>query len=110
MYKGQWANNVIHGQGYFTWPDGRFYKGAYQDDKKHGYGVFKLADGSRYEGQWLNGKQHGKGKFITKDGKLKKGTWENGKFVEWNNTERSSHISEVSNSQASSYRNTAKKK
>lgn len=46
----------MHGQGIFTWADGRMYQGEYYDDKKQGYGVFTWPDGRKYEGQWLNGK------------------------------------------------------
>lgn len=40
MYKGEWKNNKMDGNGEFTWPDGRKYIGSYVEDKKHGYGEF----------------------------------------------------------------------
>jgi hypothetical protein len=30
----------MHGEGIFTWKDGRDYKGGYIADKKEGHGVF----------------------------------------------------------------------
>ena len=45
-----------HGQGTYSWPDGRKYEGAYENDKKHGFGVYTWQDGRKYEGYWLNGK------------------------------------------------------
>jgi hypothetical protein len=44
--------NKMHGQGVFTWADGRKYEGEYIDDKKQGHGVFKWPDGRQYDGQW----------------------------------------------------------
>jgi hypothetical protein len=50
----------MHGQGEYTWPDGKV-----------------------YTGEWRNGKMHGEGKMKVK-GKTVKGTWENGKIVKDN--------------------------
>ena len=55
---------VRHGQGVYTWPDGRKYEGAYENDKKAGFGIYTWADGRKYEGFWAKGKQHGSGQFI----------------------------------------------
>ncbi|MFN9901019.1 MAG: membrane-binding protein, partial [bacterium] len=30
----------MHGQGVFSWPDGRRYEGEYLQDKKHGFGIY----------------------------------------------------------------------
>lgn len=46
----------MHGQGVFTWADGRKYEGDYYDDKKQGRGVFTWPDGRMYNGEWYNGK------------------------------------------------------
>ncbi len=79
----------MHGQGVYTWNDGRKYEGSYHNDKKHGFGVYKWIDGRIYEGMWMDGKQHGKGKYILPDDSFKIGKWDNGKRVEWfeDNTE-----------------------
>ena len=54
----------MHGEGEFTWPDGKKYTGinnnyilgGYSEDKKDGYGVFKWSDGRMYKGSWKDGK------------------------------------------------------
>ena len=46
----------MHGEGTYTWLDGRKYEGHYENDKKNGYGVFTWADGRKYEGNWKDGK------------------------------------------------------
>jgi hypothetical protein len=46
----------MHGEGVYTWSDGRIYEGQYYRDKKHGKGVYKWSDGRCYDGEWKNGK------------------------------------------------------
>jgi len=46
----------MHGQGVYSWADGRKYEGDYKDDKKHGYGIYTYPDGRSYKGAWANGK------------------------------------------------------
>lgn len=73
----------MHGQGVYTWKDGRRYEGEYLDDKKHGFGTYFWADGRKYEGNWAFGKQHGKGRYTVADGSSRVGVWENGKRTQW---------------------------
>ena len=73
----------MHGNGVFTWKDGRRYDGEYREDKKHGYGEFYWPDGRYYKGDWRNGKQHGKGTYITMQGVAKFGEWRDGKRFRW---------------------------
>ncbi len=35
----------MHGQGVFSWPDGRRYEGEYHEDKKHGFGIYSWTNG-----------------------------------------------------------------
>lgn len=42
----------MHGEGEYTWEDGRRFKGNYKNDKKHGYGEYTWADGRVYLGYW----------------------------------------------------------
>lgn len=77
----------MHGEGIYTWADGRRYEGQYEMDKKHGFGVYQWADGRVYEGNWYNGKQHGQGKYVLQDGTMKVGEWVNGKRTHWLNEE-----------------------
>ncbi len=46
----------MHGQGVYTWLDGRNYIGDFVNDKKEGHGIFKWADGRVFNGVWKNGK------------------------------------------------------
>ena len=71
----------MHGEGEFSWDDGRFYKGSYVDDKKEGFEVFTWPDGRKYEGGWKNGLQHGQASYTTSKGETKNGEWRNGKRV-----------------------------
>ena len=38
----------------FLWPNGDMYEGNYKNDLRHGYGVFTNPDGMKYEGMWEN--------------------------------------------------------
>lgn len=64
----------MHGNGKYTWKDGRMYEGEYENDRKHGYGVYTWNDGKQYEGHWKNGKQDGEG-IYRKDGRDRRGFW-----------------------------------
>lgn len=46
----------MHGEGIFTYPDGRSYKGQYKNNFKHGYGVYTWSNGRVYSGNWKDGK------------------------------------------------------
>ena len=70
---------MMHGEGVFSWKDGREYRGNYVRDKKEGYGIFKWSDGRTYEGGWVNGKQHGRATYTNAKGEVKQGTWDQGK-------------------------------
>tara|TARA_B110000305_G_C19040809_1_gene448099 strand:- start:216 stop:365 length:150 start_codon:yes stop_codon:yes gene_type:complete len=49
----------MHGNGMFTWPDGRKYQGQYLNDHKQGQGMFEWPNGRKYEGGWKLGKMDG---------------------------------------------------
>lgn len=40
----------MHGQGIYSWPDGRKYDGEYLDDLKNGFGSYYWPDGRKYTG------------------------------------------------------------
>ena len=73
----------MHGQGKFTWDDGRIYEGEYVDDKKHGHGKFIWPDGKIYDGSWADGRQHGTGFYTSADGRTRQGEWIDGKRIQW---------------------------
>ena len=70
----------MHGEGVFTWQDGRLYKGNYVYDKKEGYGEFYWPNGKVYKGHWRKGKQHGTGKY-GENNFLKESEWKCGKKI-----------------------------
>jgi len=47
----------MHGQGLFTWADGRMYDGDYFDDKQHGEGIYLTSKGEVKRGEWKEGKR-----------------------------------------------------
>lgn len=73
----------MHGQGIFTWPDGRRYEGEYSGDKKQGFGIYTWQNGRQYAGQWENGQQHGQGIYLDVNQVERTGLWEEGKRVAW---------------------------
>ena len=48
-------NGKREGTGEMTWPDNSSYRGDFKDNMKHGEGVFNFGDGSGsiYEGSWV---------------------------------------------------------
>lgn len=81
-----WLDGKMHGQGKFTWPDGRSYVGNYENDQKNGYGTFKWRNGKAYQGEWRNGRQHGEGVLINdpkNEEHERKGIWEDGRLKRW---------------------------
>lgn len=46
----------MHGQGIYTWADGRKFEGDYADDQKNGKGSFYWPDGREYHGGWKDGR------------------------------------------------------
>lgn len=73
----------MHGQGVYTWADGRTYDGMYCKEKKHGLGKFMWTDGRSYLGYWQNGKQHGDGVLRDSRGEARGGHWIEGKRDRW---------------------------
>ena len=54
-YEGEFLGTKFHGQGTYTWADGRKYVGEYKDGKFHGQGTYTYADGVSYVGEFKNG-------------------------------------------------------
>lgn len=57
--------------------------GEYKDDVKHGEGVLTWPDGRKYEGTFKNGRMHGIGLWYELDGSIRKGEWQMGKRISW---------------------------
>ena len=76
-YEGQFRNNMKHGSGCMTWPDGRkVYSGDWKNDIACGHGQFTWKDGEStctYTGEIENNQPAGVGTFQYKrNGKLQK--------------------------------------
>ena len=52
-------DDLPHGQGKVTFPNGNIYDGEIKFGKAHGYGIHTWLSGARYEGQWHEGKYDG---------------------------------------------------
>jgi len=57
----------MHGEGEFSWPDGKRYTGWYLNNKKCGLGTFIWPDGRKYVGFWMDGYMHGRGILFLKN-------------------------------------------
>ena len=49
--------------------------------KKHGQGTYTYADGRKYVGEWKENKKHGQGTYTYADGRKDAGEWKEDKFV-----------------------------
>ena len=51
QFLGQWKDEMRHGYGTQTWPDGAKYEGYWKDNKTYGKGKFWHANGDFFEGE-----------------------------------------------------------
>jgi len=90
VYKGNYVNGKIEGQGEAIYKSGDHYIGGMSNGKFAGYGVYTFKSGNKYEGEFVNSKKHGKGKQTDADGSYYEGDFENnlmhglGKYVDAN--------------------------
>jgi hypothetical protein len=54
-YDGQWEAGMYHGYGKYSWPDGRSYEGQWQHNRMHGMGTYTDANSHKWSGQFFNG-------------------------------------------------------
>ena len=56
MYVGEWYEDLIHGEGKYTYGEGPFlgdsYEGSFIKDLEEGTGKYTFANGDQYIGQW----------------------------------------------------------
>lgn len=82
IYRGQWKDNLRHGEGTFKWADDEKYEGEYVEGKREGYGVYHWPSGERYEGNWKNDRRNGEGTLYDKNNNISyEGEWKNDKPV-----------------------------
>ena len=53
-YVGEWKDDLLHGQGTYTYANGDKYVGEFKDNKKHGQGTYTFANGKRVAGYFRN--------------------------------------------------------
>ncbi len=80
-YRGEIKDNVPHGWGMLTLPNGTKYEGEWIWGKPQGSGRIKFPDGAVYEGELYRGKRHGYGKYYKPGGSVVTGLWENGSMA-----------------------------
>jgi hypothetical protein len=73
----------MHGEGKYTFPDGKVYDGNWKDGKRHGEGKLIYADGAVYEGQFKDNKIHGWGKYTSADGGVYEGQLKDSNMHGW---------------------------
>jgi len=111
LYRGQWQDDLPHGQGTYHGDGGATYRGSWQQgarqgfgrhvdaggavyagdwqaDQPHGFGRFRDPDGSSYDGQWRSGRRHGYGTQIDAVGNRYVGTWVDGQRQGFGREER----------------------
>ena len=76
-YVGQMKEDMLHGHGLFTDPDGNTYDGEWFEDQRQGKAKFTCKTGV-YEGEYFENKRHGDGKEMDCSGNVFKGQFENG--------------------------------
>ena len=80
-YVGEWKDNLLHGQGTYTWSDGSKYVGAYKDGLRNGQGTYTHANGDQYVGAYKNDKYHGRGTFTFANGEKWNGYFMNDEYI-----------------------------
>ena len=67
MYKGEWKDDMYHGQGTESWNNNTMsYTGQFENGGKAGRGRIQMGS-SHYQGQFKDGKMHGQGEFYFAD-------------------------------------------
>ena len=79
-YVGEWRRGQMHGQGIYTHQSGNQYKGEFQDGKIQGHGTFRWRNGNKYIGEWQDGKMHGHGAYYFANGNKYEGHFEDDKI------------------------------
>lgn len=80
-YEGNWEDDLMSGQGVYSWSDGSMYDGAFVNGQMHGPGRFIWPDGSTYEGTWHSGQMTGHGRLDYRfDGNFYQGKFQKDAF------------------------------
>ena len=79
-YTGGWENDLMSGDGKYSFASGAIYSGSFLQGKFDGEGSYKWPDGSSYTGGWRENKMHGQGKYVDVEGVVWAGVFHNGLF------------------------------
>jgi curved DNA-binding protein CbpA len=74
-YEGMAFDEMMHGQGMFSFADGSIFTGQFQFDKMNGIGKMVFANGDIYSGGFYDGHFHGEGKMMFANGDRYMGTF-----------------------------------
>ena len=77
-YIGELKKGTRHGKGLFKFKNMGFYEGEWFDGFQEGYGEFYWDNGDKYRGNFSKGMMHGKGIYEYIDGRSYNGEWKNG--------------------------------
>jgi len=83
IYEGQFKDGNFDGRGRMEWhtPQGTMtYDGQYVNDLKHGAGCYTWPDGRVYDGQWRYGQRWGKATFTNSAGSKRESFWREDKM------------------------------
>ena len=81
-YVGDWVNGEKNGNGSFLFSNGDKYIGTYKNDERVGNGKYVFANGSIYEGEFKNYTPHGIGTMIGTNGVKYKGDFQDGTYID----------------------------
>ena len=80
QYTGAWVNDMMTGEGEYTFGSGAVYRGTFNNNLFDGVGTYTHPDGSTYTGGWKANKMHGHGTHTSADGLVTVGQFVNGIF------------------------------
>lgn len=79
-YTGAWANDMMNGEGEYTFASGAVYRGNFTNNLFDGQGTYTFPDGTCYTGSWMGNKMHGQGSYTHSDGMVTVGEFANGVY------------------------------
>ena len=73
---GEFKDGFTDGNAKMDFLDGEVYEGEFKENKKHGKGIYVWPDGRKYEGEYQKGNMHGHGIYTWSSGETWEGEWE----------------------------------
>ena len=77
LYRGEFKNNLYHGQGTRKYSSGNTYVGDWVNGEKNGNGSFLFSNGDKYIGTYKNDERVGNGKYVFANGSIYEGEFKN---------------------------------